>query len=33
VDWNSHPDGPDFVVLADPDSNRFCIVDIGHEHR
>jgi hypothetical protein len=22
---------PDFVVLADPDGNRFCIVDLSHE--
>jgi catechol 2,3-dioxygenase-like lactoylglutathione lyase family enzyme len=32
VDWDSFPDDPDFVVLADPDGNRFCIVDLGHEH-
>jgi catechol 2,3-dioxygenase-like lactoylglutathione lyase family enzyme len=31
VDWDSYPDDPDFVVLADPDGNRFCIVDLGHE--
>ena len=30
VDWDSYPAGPDFVVLADPDGNRFCIVDAGH---
>ncbi len=30
VDWNSYPDDPDFVVLADPDGNRFCIVDLSH---
>ena len=23
---------PDFVVLADPDGNRFCIVDLGHDY-
>lgn len=33
VDWDSYPDDPDFVVLADPDGNRFCIVDLSHEHR
>jgi catechol 2,3-dioxygenase-like lactoylglutathione lyase family enzyme len=33
VDWDSYPDDPDFVVLADPDGNRFCIVDLGHDHR
>jgi catechol 2,3-dioxygenase-like lactoylglutathione lyase family enzyme len=30
VDWDSYPGDPDFVVLADPDGNRFCIVDLGH---
>ena len=32
VDWDSYPDDPDFIVLADPDGNRFCIVDLAHEH-
>ena len=32
VDWDSYPDDPDFVVLADPEGNRFCIVDLDHEH-
>ncbi len=32
VDWDSYPDDADFVVLADPDGNRFCIVDLSHEH-
>jgi catechol 2,3-dioxygenase-like lactoylglutathione lyase family enzyme len=32
VDWDSYPDDPDFVVLADPDGNRFCLVDLSHEH-
>ncbi|WP_433356504.1 VOC family protein [Microtetraspora malaysiensis] len=27
VDWDRYPDDPDFVVLADPDGNRFCIID------
>jgi catechol 2,3-dioxygenase-like lactoylglutathione lyase family enzyme len=31
VDWDGYPDDPDFVVLADPAGNRFCIVDLGHE--
>lgn len=30
VDWPDYPDDPDFVVLADPDGNRFCIVDVNH---
>ena len=32
VDWDRYPDDPDFVVLADPDGNRFCIVNLSHEH-
>jgi hypothetical protein len=32
VDWDSYPDDPDFLVLADPDGNRFCIVDLSHDH-
>jgi catechol 2,3-dioxygenase-like lactoylglutathione lyase family enzyme len=32
VDWDRYPDDPDFVVLADPDGNRFCIVDLRHDH-
>ena len=32
VDWDSYPDDPDFIVLADPEGNRFCIVDLDHEH-
>jgi catechol 2,3-dioxygenase-like lactoylglutathione lyase family enzyme len=30
VRWDSYPADPDFVVLADPDGNRFCVVDAGH---
>ncbi|MFG3153472.1 VOC family protein [Streptomyces sp. NPDC048219] len=30
VDWDRYPSDPDFVVLADPDGNRFCVVDLGH---
>ena len=26
VDWN-YPDDADFVVLADPDGNLFCVID------
>jgi catechol 2,3-dioxygenase-like lactoylglutathione lyase family enzyme len=32
VDWPDYPDDPDFVVLADPEGNRFCIIDLGHNH-
>lgn len=31
VDWDRYPDDPDFIVLEDPDGNRFCIVDLSHE--
>jgi catechol 2,3-dioxygenase-like lactoylglutathione lyase family enzyme len=31
VEWDRYPEDPDFVVLADPDGNRFCVVDLGHE--
>jgi catechol 2,3-dioxygenase-like lactoylglutathione lyase family enzyme len=28
VDWPLYPDEPhDYVVLADPDGNRFCVID------
>lgn len=29
VRWD-YPDDPDFVVLADSEGNRFCIVDASH---
>lgn len=32
VDWDLYPADPDFVVLSDPDGNRFCIVDTSHGH-
>ena len=31
VEWDRYPEDPDFVVLADPDGNRFCIVDLSHD--
>jgi len=27
VDWDRYPPDPDFVVLADPEGNRFCVID------
>ena len=30
VDWDLYPANPDFVVLADPDDNCFCVVDLSH---
>ena len=32
VGWDSYPEDPDFVVLEDPEGNRFCVVDLSHEH-
>jgi catechol 2,3-dioxygenase-like lactoylglutathione lyase family enzyme len=29
VDWDRYPPDPDFVVLADPDGNIFCVVDLS----
>ncbi|MGI9666061.1 MAG: VOC family protein [Acidimicrobiia bacterium] len=30
VAWDMYPDDADFVVLADPEGNRFCVVNAGH---
>lgn len=30
VDWDSYPPDPDFVVLADTEGNRFCLIDASH---
>ncbi len=30
VDWDLYPDDADFVVLADPEGNRFCVIDTNH---
>jgi catechol 2,3-dioxygenase-like lactoylglutathione lyase family enzyme len=30
VDWDLYPDDPDFIVLADTEGNRFCVIDTGH---
>ncbi|MDQ2790745.1 MAG: glyoxalase [Pseudonocardiales bacterium] len=29
LDWDLYPPEPDFVVLADPDGNPFCVVDLS----
>ncbi|NKZ05242.1 VOC family protein [Actinomadura latina] len=29
LDWDLYPPDPDFVVLADPDGNAFCVVDLS----
>jgi hypothetical protein len=31
VDWPLYPANPDFVVLADTEGNRFCVIDTRHE--
>ena len=28
VHWSKRPAGADYVILADPEGNRFCVVDI-----
>lgn len=30
VDWDLYPDDPDFVVMADTEGNRFCVIDTSH---
>ncbi|WP_326599606.1 VOC family protein [Streptomyces sp. NBC_01803] len=33
VDWDLYPENPeeaDYVVLADTEGNRFCVIDTGH---
>jgi len=30
VDWDLYPEDPDFIVLADTEGNRFCVVDTRH---
>ncbi len=27
VDWDRYPANPDFVVMADTEGNRFCVID------
>ena len=29
VEWDLYQDDPDFVVLAEPEGNRFCVVDLS----
>jgi hypothetical protein len=29
VHWNKKPPDADYVILADPEGNRFCVVDIS----
>jgi len=30
VGWDRYPPDPDFVVLADTEGNRFCVIDTSH---
>lgn len=30
ISWELYPPEPDFVVLADPEGNRFCVIDTKH---
>ena len=30
VDWDRYPEDPDFVVMEDPEGNRFCVIDTSH---
>jgi hypothetical protein len=30
VDWDSYPPDADFIVLADTEGNRFCVIDTSH---
>ena len=30
VDWDLYPEDPDFIVLADTEGNRFCVIYTGH---
>jgi predicted enzyme related to lactoylglutathione lyase len=29
IHWNKRPPDADYVILADPEGNRFCVVDIN----
>jgi hypothetical protein len=29
VDWDLYPEDGDFIVLADTEGNRFCVIDTG----
>jgi predicted enzyme related to lactoylglutathione lyase len=30
VEWDLYPNDPDFIVLADTEGNRFCVIDTSH---
>ncbi len=29
VHWNKRPPNADYIIMADPEGNRFCVVDIS----
>ena len=29
VEWDGRPSDADYVILADPEGNRFCVIDAG----
>ncbi|WP_346925488.1 VOC family protein [uncultured Arthrobacter sp.] len=31
VEWSKRPEDADYVILADPEGNRFCVVDTAGE--
>lgn len=31
VHWDKRPPDADYVILADPEGNRFCVIDAGHQ--
>lgn len=33
IHWSKRPANADYVILADPEGNRFCVVDLKHEPR
>lgn len=33
VEWSSRPADADYVILADPGGNRFCLVDTAGRYR
>ena len=33
VHWDRRPPDADYVILADPEGNRFCVVDISEPRR
>jgi predicted enzyme related to lactoylglutathione lyase len=30
VHWDKRPADADYIILADPEGNRFCVVDVAH---